>query len=127
MPSRSRMPPAPGHVTVIADERDGAGRLMHSCRHNQPAARMGSRAPCVVVHWQSAAPNLLSDVATPMLVDVTPILAVVGAKRLTVRERCDDVIVGHETQLTRWLLQRRSHSLPSRCGASRLWRHRSAA
>jgi len=52
------------------------------------------------------AAKLLSAAAgTP--VEVTPIVAIVGAKRMTVRERPSDVVVLRETQLVRWLRRRR--------------------
>ena len=45
----------------------------------------------------------LLSVAARALVDVTPIIAVVGARRMTVRERPNDVVVLRETELVRWL------------------------
>lgn len=45
----------------------------------------------------------LLSVAARTLVDVTPIIAVVGAKRMTVRERPHDVVVLREHELARWL------------------------
>ncbi|WP_345001607.1 nuclease-related domain-containing protein, partial [Agromyces bauzanensis] len=45
----------------------------------------------------------LLSVAARSLIDVTPIVAVVGARRMTVRERPHDVVVLHATELTRWL------------------------
>lgn len=45
----------------------------------------------------------LLSVAARMLVDVTPIIAIVGAKRMTVRERPTDVVVLREHELVRWL------------------------
>ena len=38
-----------------------------------------------------------------MLVDVTPIVAIVGARRMTVRERPYDVAVLRDHELARWL------------------------
>lgn len=46
--------------------------------------------------------KLLSGAAR-MLVDVTPIVAIVGARRMTVRERPYDVVVLHDHALVRWL------------------------
>lgn len=46
--------------------------------------------------------KLLSGAAR-MLVDVTPIVAIVGARRMTVRERPHDVIVLHDHELVRRL------------------------
>ncbi|BDZ55322.1 nuclease-related domain-containing protein [Agromyces marinus] len=40
-------------------------------------------------------------------VEVTPIVAIVGAKRMTVRERPSEVVVLHDTELIRWLRRRR--------------------
>jgi hypothetical protein len=37
------------------------------------------------------------------LVDVTPVVAIVGARRMTVRERPSDVVVLHDHELVRWL------------------------
>ncbi|MGR2752818.1 nuclease-related domain-containing protein [Agromyces arachidis] len=48
----------------------------------------------------------LLSVAARTLVDVTPIIVVVGAKQVTVRERPHDVVVLHEYQLVRWLQRR---------------------
>ncbi|MFE6254531.1 nuclease-related domain-containing protein [Agromyces sp. NPDC057865] len=45
----------------------------------------------------------LLSVAARMLVDVTPIVAIVGAKGMTVRERPTDVAVLREYELVRWL------------------------
>lgn len=45
----------------------------------------------------------LLSVAVRTLVDVTPIIAVVGAKRMTVRERPHDGVVLREHELVRWL------------------------
>ncbi|MGR0221341.1 nuclease-related domain-containing protein [Agromyces sp. ZXT2-6] len=49
--------------------------------------------------------KLLSGAART-LVDVTPIIAVVGAKRMTVRERPADLVVLREFELVRWLRRR---------------------
>lgn len=45
----------------------------------------------------------LLSVAARMLVDVTPIIAMVGPNRMTVRERPTDVAVLRDTELVRWL------------------------
>lgn len=45
----------------------------------------------------------LLSIAARTLVDVTPIIAIVGAKRMTVRERSHDVVVLREHELARWL------------------------
>lgn len=51
------------------------------------------------------ASKLLSGAAR-MLVDVTPIVVIVGARRMTVRERPYDVAVLHDHELVRWLQRR---------------------
>lgn len=48
----------------------------------------------------------LLSVAARMLVDVTPIVAIVGARRMTVRERPYDVAVLHDHELVDWLQRR---------------------
>jgi hypothetical protein len=53
-------------------------------------------------HEASRTSKLLS-VAARALVDVTPVIAIVGAKRMTVRERPADVVVLREFELVRWL------------------------
>lgn len=45
----------------------------------------------------------LLSVAARTHVDVAPIIAIVGAKRMTVRERPHDVVVLRESELVRWL------------------------
>lgn len=45
----------------------------------------------------------LLSVAARSLVDVTPIIAIVGATRMRVRERPHDVVVLRESELMRWL------------------------
>ncbi|WP_188744853.1 nuclease-related domain-containing protein, partial [Agromyces bauzanensis] len=45
----------------------------------------------------------LLSVSTRMLVDVTPIITIVGARRMTVRERPDTVTVLREFDLVGWL------------------------
>lgn len=45
----------------------------------------------------------LLSVAARMLVDVTPVVAIVGARRMTVRERPYDVAVLHDHELVGWL------------------------
>lgn len=49
--------------------------------------------------------KLLSAAASTS-VEVTPIIAIVGAKRMTVRERPTDAVVLRETDLVRWLRRR---------------------
>ncbi|WP_400996726.1 nuclease-related domain-containing protein [Agromyces sp. GXQ0307] len=44
--------------------------------------------------------------AAHMPVEVTPIVAIVGAKRMTVRERPSEVVVLREAELVRWLRRR---------------------
>jgi hypothetical protein len=48
----------------------------------------------------------LLSVAARMLVDVTPIVAIVRARRMTVRERPYDVAVLHDHELVHWLQHR---------------------
>ena len=55
--------------------------------------------------YEAKRTSKLLSVAARMLVDVTPVVAIVGAKRVTVRERPFDVAVLRETELTRWLQQ----------------------
>ena len=55
--------------------------------------------------YEAKRTSKLLSVAARMLVDVTPIVAIVGAKRMTVRERPFDVAVLRATELTRWLQQ----------------------
>ena len=55
--------------------------------------------------YEAKRTSKLLSVAARMLVDVTPIIAIVGANRMTVRERPFDVAVLRETELTRWLQQ----------------------
>jgi hypothetical protein len=45
----------------------------------------------------------LLSAAARALIEVTPIIAVVGARRMTVRERPHDVVVLRESELVRWL------------------------
>ncbi|MUN08946.1 nuclease-related domain-containing protein [Agromyces luteolus] len=45
-------------------------------------------------------------------VEVTPTIAIVGAKRMTVRERPADVVVLREVELVRWLRRRRAALAP---------------
>jgi hypothetical protein len=45
----------------------------------------------------------LLSAAARALIDVTPIIAVVGARRMTVRERPTEVVVLREAELVRWL------------------------
>lgn len=53
--------------------------------------------------YEATRTSKLLSVAARMLVDVTPIVAIVGAKRMTVRERPTDVVVLREHELVRWL------------------------
>lgn len=55
--------------------------------------------------YEALRTSKLLSVAARMLVEVTPVLAIVGAKRMTVRERPYEVAVLRETELTRWLLR----------------------
>ncbi|WP_448811224.1 nuclease-related domain-containing protein [Agromyces bauzanensis] len=55
----------------------------------------------------------LLSVAARALIDVTPVIAVVGARRMTVRERPHEVVVLRETELTRWLQRHPSTLTPS--------------
>lgn len=55
----------------------------------------------------------LLSAAARVLVDVTPIIAVVGARRMTVRERPSDVVVLRETELTGWLHRHPATLAPS--------------
>lgn len=55
--------------------------------------------------YEALRTSKLLSVAAGMLVEVTPVLAIVGAKQMTVRERPHDVGVLRETELTRWLLR----------------------
>ena len=57
--------------------------------------------------------KLLSGAAR-MRVDVTPIVAIVGAKRMTLRERPTDVAVLNEYELVRWLQRRPVAFTPER-------------
>ena len=45
----------------------------------------------------------LLSAAMRSLVDVTPVVAIVGARRMTVRERPSDVVVLHDHELVHWL------------------------
>jgi len=53
--------------------------------------------------YEAKRASKLLSVAARMLVDVTPIIAIVGARRMTVRERPYDVAVLHDHELVRWL------------------------
>ena len=53
--------------------------------------------------YEAKRASKLLSVAARMLVDVTPIVAIVGARRMTVRERPYDVAVLHDHELVRWL------------------------
>lgn len=55
----------------------------------------------------------LLSVAARSRVDVTPIIAVVGARRMTVRERPHDVVVLREAELVRWLQRHPATVTPS--------------
>ncbi|GAA1061824.1 nuclease-related domain-containing protein [Agromyces bracchium] len=54
----------------------------------------------------------LLSAAAGVPVGVTPIVAIVGAKRMTVRERPADVVVLRDTELVRWLRRRRAVLAP---------------
>lgn len=56
--------------------------------------------------YEAKRSSKLLSVAARMLVDVTPIVAIVGARRMTVRERPYDVAVLHDHELVRWLQRR---------------------
>ena len=56
--------------------------------------------------YEAKRASKLLSVAAHMLVDVTPIVAIVGARRMTVRERPYDVAVLHDHELVRWLQRR---------------------
>lgn len=53
--------------------------------------------------YEAKRASKLLSVAARGLVDVTPIVAIVGARRMTVRERPHDVAVLHVHELVRWL------------------------
>lgn len=53
--------------------------------------------------YEATRTSKLLSAAARLLVDVTPIVAIVGAKRITVRERPTDVVVLREHELVRWL------------------------
>ena len=53
--------------------------------------------------YEAKRTSKLLSVAARMLVDVTPIVAIVGARRMTVRERPYDVAVLPDHELVRWL------------------------
>jgi len=53
--------------------------------------------------YEAKRTSQLLSVAARSLVDVTPIIAVAEARRMTVRERPHDVVVLRETELVRWL------------------------
>lgn len=53
--------------------------------------------------YEATRTSKLLSVSARMLVDVTPIVAIVGAKRMTLRERPTDVVVLREHELVRWL------------------------
>ncbi|MRX44516.1 nuclease-related domain-containing protein [Agromyces kandeliae] len=57
-----------------------------------------------------AAKLLSAATGTPL--EVTPIIAIVGAKRMTVRQRPADVVVLRESNLVRWLRRRRAVLTP---------------
>lgn len=68
--------------------------------------------------YEARRTSKLLSVAARTLVDVTPIIAIAGAKGMTVRERPHDVVVLREHELMRWL-QRHPVTFLSRCGTSR--------
>ena len=53
--------------------------------------------------YEAKRASKLLSVAARMLVDVTPVVAIVGARRMTVRERPYDVAVLRDYDLVRWL------------------------
>lgn len=53
--------------------------------------------------YEATRTSKLLSVAARVRVDVTPIIAIVGAKRMTVRQRPTDVVVLREHELVRWL------------------------
>lgn len=53
--------------------------------------------------YEARRTSKLLSVAARTLVDVTPIIAIVGAKRMTVRERPHDAVVLRESELVGWL------------------------
>ncbi|WP_164990527.1 nuclease-related domain-containing protein [Agromyces albus] len=53
--------------------------------------------------YEAKRTSKLLSVAARMLVDVTPVVAIVGARRMTVRERPYDVALLHDHQLVGWL------------------------
>jgi hypothetical protein len=53
--------------------------------------------------YEAKRASKLLSVAARMLVDVTPIIAIVGARRITVRERPFEVAVLRDDELVRWL------------------------
>lgn len=53
--------------------------------------------------YEAKRASKLLSVAARMLVDVTPIIAIVGARRITVRERPYNVAVLRDDELVRWL------------------------
>jgi hypothetical protein len=53
--------------------------------------------------YEAKRTSKLLSVAARTLVDVTPVIAIVGAKRMTVRERPHVVVVLREHELVRWL------------------------
>ncbi|GGI45834.1 hypothetical protein BCL57_001538 [Agromyces flavus] len=56
-----------------------------------------------IAKYEATRTSKLLSVAARMLVDVTPIVAIVGAKRMTLCERPTDVVVLREHELVRWL------------------------
>ena len=53
--------------------------------------------------YEAKRTSQLLSLAARALIEVTPIIAVVGARRMTVRERPHDVVVLREAELVRWL------------------------
>lgn len=56
--------------------------------------------------YEAKRASKLLSVAARRLVDVTPTVAIVGARPMTVRERPTDVAVLHDHELVRWLQRR---------------------
>lgn len=63
--------------------------------------------------YEASRASKLLSVAARMLVDVTPVLAIVGAKRMTVRERPIDVVVLREGEVAPWLLRQPATLTPA--------------
>ncbi|WP_448006153.1 nuclease-related domain-containing protein [Agromyces bauzanensis] len=64
--------------------------------------------------YEAKRTSQLLSVAARALIDVTPIIAIVGAKTMTVRERPTDVAVLRETELSRWLQRHPATLMPAK-------------